>query len=62
VGYLDYAQHCGFATVQAQVRSTKAKDTARVQRTVQYVRGSPVAGEEFVDLVDAQARTDDDGR
>jgi transposase len=53
-GWLDYAQHCGFATDPARVRSPK--DKPRVERTVQYVRSSFFAGEEFVDLADAQAR------
>ena len=55
VGWLDYAQHCGFATDPARVRSPK--DKPRVERTVQYVRSNCFAGEKFVDLVDAQART-----
>jgi hypothetical protein len=55
VGWLDYAQHCGFVTDTARVRH--AKDKPRVERTVQYVRSSCWAGEEFVDLTDAQART-----
>jgi transposase len=54
VGWLDYAQHCGFATDPARVRH--AKDKPRVERTVQYVRSSFFAGEQFVDLADAQAR------
>jgi transposase len=54
-GWLDYAQHCGFVTDTARVRH--AKDKPRVERTVQYVRSSCWAGEEFVDLTDAQART-----
>jgi transposase len=55
VGWLDYAQHCGFATDPARVRCPK--DKPRVERTVQYVRSSCFAGEEFVDLTDAQNRT-----
>jgi hypothetical protein len=55
VGWLDYAQHCGFVTDTARVRH--AKDKPRVERTVQYVRSSCWAGEQFVDLADAQART-----
>jgi transposase len=47
-GWLDYAQHCGFATDPARVRH--AKDKPRVKRTVPYVRGSFFAGEQFVDL------------
>jgi hypothetical protein len=54
VGWLDYAQHCGFVTDTARVRH--AKDKPRVERTVQYVRSSLWAGEAFVDLPDAQAR------
>jgi transposase len=54
VGWLDYAQHCGFATDPARVR--RAKDKPRVERTVQYVRGNFFVGEEFVDLTDGQAR------
>lgn len=55
VGWLDYAQHCGFVTDTARVRH--AKDKPRVERAVQYVRSSCWAGETFVDLADAQART-----
>jgi hypothetical protein len=54
VGWLDYAQHCGFVTDTARVRH--AKDKPRVERTVQYVRSSCWAGETFVDLTDAQTR------
>jgi transposase len=54
VGWLDYAQHCGFVTDTTRVRH--AKDKPRVERTVQYVRSSCWAGETFVDLADAQAR------
>jgi transposase len=53
-GWLDYAQHCGFATDPARVRH--AKDKPRVERTVPYVRSNFFAGEQFVDLADAQAR------
>jgi transposase len=56
VGWLDYAQHCGFATDAARVRH--AQDKPRVERSVQYVRGNFFAGEEFVDLADAQARAE----
>ncbi len=52
-GWLDYAQHCGFVTDPARVRH--AKDKPRVERSVSYVRSSFFAGEEFVDLADAQA-------
>jgi transposase len=54
VGWLDYAQHCGFATDPARVRHPQ--DKPRVERNVQYVRGNFFAGEEFRDLADAQAR------
>jgi transposase len=54
VGWLDYAQHCGIATDPARVRH--AKDKPRVERAVQYVRNNFFAGEQFVDLADAQAR------
>jgi transposase len=56
VGWLDYTQHRGFATDAARVRSPK--DKPRVERAVQYVRGNFFAGEEFVDLADAQARAE----
>jgi transposase len=52
-GWLDYAQHCGFATDPARVRSPK--DKPRVERAVQYVRGNFFAGEHFTGLADAQA-------
>jgi hypothetical protein len=51
-GWLDYAQHCGFATDAARVRSPK--DKPRVERAVQYVRGNFFAGEHFACLTDAQ--------
>jgi transposase len=53
-GWLDYTQHCGFATDPARVRSPK--DKPRVERAVQYVRGNFFAGEHFTGLVDAQAQ------
>jgi hypothetical protein len=52
VGWLDYAQHCGFVTDTARVRSPK--DKPRVERAVQYVRSNFWAGEQFLDLSDAQ--------
>src|ERR1022692_967937 len=55
-GWLDYAQHCGFATDAARVRSPK--DKPKVERNVQYVRGNFFAGEEFAGLADAQARAE----
>ena len=51
-GWLDYAQHAGFATDPARVR--RPKDKPRVERTVQYVRGNFWAGESFTDLGQAQ--------
>lgn len=60
VGWLDYAAHCGFATDAVRVRSPK--DTPRVERAVQYVRGNFFAGEEFVGLADAQVRVEKWGR
>ena len=52
-GWLDYAQHCGFATDATRVRSPK--DKPRVERAVPYVRGNFFAGEHFTGLSDAQA-------
>jgi len=54
VGWLDYAQHAGFVTDPARVRSPK--DKPRVERAVQYVRGNFWAGETFPDLATAQER------
>jgi transposase len=54
VGWLDYAQHCGFVTDTARVRH--AKDKPRVERSVQYVRSNFWAGEQFIDLADAQTQ------
>lgn len=53
-GWLDYAQHVGFATDTARVR--RPRDKPKVERAVQYVRGNFFAGETFTDLDDAQAR------
>jgi transposase len=55
-GWLDYAQHCGFATDATRVRCPK--DKPRVERAVQYVRGNFFAGEQFAGLADAQARAE----
>jgi transposase len=52
-GWLDYAQHCGFSTDAARVRSPR--DKPRVERAVQYVRGNFFAGEDFAGLGAAQA-------
>lgn len=54
VGWLDYAQHAGFGTDPARVRSPQ--DKPKVERTVQYVRGNFWAGEAFTDLAQAQAK------
>lgn len=56
VGWLDYTQHCGFVTDATRVR--RPQDKPRVERAVQYVRGNFFAGEEFLDLADAQARAE----
>lgn len=56
VGWIEYAQARGFATDTARVRSPRDKPT--VERAVQYMRGNCFAGEEFVDLADAQARAE----
>jgi len=53
-GWLDYAQHVGFATDPARVRTPQ--DKPRVERAVQYVRGNFWAGETFLDLDQAQER------
>jgi transposase len=55
-GWLDYAQHVGFGTDPARVRSPQ--DKPRVERAVQYVRGNFWAGEAFTDLADAQSRVE----
>lgn len=55
-GWLDYAQHAGFVTDPARVRSPK--DKPRVERAVQYVRGNFWAGETFTDLAQAQERVE----
>jgi len=56
VGWLDYAQHVGFGTDPARVRSPQ--DKPRVERAVQYVRGNFWAGEAFTDLAEAQTRAE----
>ena len=53
-GWLGYAQHVGFGTDPARVRSPK--DKPKVERAVQYVRGNFWAGEEFTSLEEAQQR------
>ncbi len=53
-GFFEYAQSRGFAIDPARVRTPT--DKGRVERTVAYVRGSLFAGEEFIDLADAQRK------
>ena len=52
--FVEYAQARGFKIDPARVRSPQ--DKPRVERQVQFVRGSFFAGEHFVDLADAQRR------
>src|SRR6185437_8595026 len=47
-GWLDYAQHCGFATGPARVRSPK--DKPRVGRAIHYVQHNFFAGEHCASL------------
>src|SRR6516164_9868018 len=54
VGFFEYAQSRGFAIDPCRVRTPT--DKPRVERTVAYVRGSLFAGEEFIDLADAQRK------
>lgn len=54
--FVEYAQNRGFMIDPARVRSPQ--DKPRVERQVQFVRGSFFAGETFVDLVDAQRRVE----
>lgn len=56
VGWLEYAQARGFVTDPARV--AHPQDKPRVERMVQYVRNNFFAGEDFVDLADAQARAE----
>lgn len=56
VGWLDYAQARGFVTDPARVRSPQ--DKPRVERTIGYVQRSFFAGENFVDLDDAQTKVE----
>lgn len=50
--FVEYAQARGFHVDPARVRSPQ--DKPRVERAVQFVRGSMWAGETFIDLADAQ--------
>lgn len=52
--FVEYAQSRGFAVDPARVRTPT--DKPRVERNVGFVQSSFFAGEEFVDLADAQRR------
>lgn len=54
--FVEYAQARGFVVDPARVRSPQ--DKPRVERQVQFVRGSFFAGETFIDLADAQRRAE----
>lgn len=54
--FVEYAQSRGFVIDPARVRSPQ--DKPRVERTVPFVRQSFFAGEDFVDLADAQRRAE----
>ena len=54
--FLEYAQARGFSVDPARVR--RPQDKPRVERTVAYVRDSFFAGEDFVDLAEAQRRAE----
>ena len=54
--FVEYAQARGFKIDPARVRSPQ--DKPRVERQVQFVRGSFFAGEDFIDLADAQRRAE----
>jgi hypothetical protein len=54
--FVEYAQARGFLIDPARVRSPQ--DKPRVERQVQFVRGSFFAGEAFIDLADAQRRAE----
>ena len=54
--FLEYSQSRGFLIDAARVR--RPKDKPRVERQVPYVRRRFFAGEEFVDLPDAQRRVE----
>jgi transposase len=54
--FVEYAQSRGFVIDPARVRSPQ--DKPRVERQVQFVRGSFFAGETFIDLADAQRRAE----
>lgn len=54
--FLEYSQSRGFLIDAARVR--KPQDKPRVERQVPYVRNRFFAGEDFVDLADAQRRAE----
>jgi transposase len=54
--FVEYAQSRGFVIDPARVRSPQ--DKPRVERSVPFVRNSFFAGENFVDLADAQHRAE----
>jgi transposase len=54
--FVEYAQARGFKIDPARVRSPQ--DKPRVERQVQFVRGSFFAGETFIDLPDGQRRAE----
>jgi hypothetical protein len=54
--FIEYAQARSFRVDPARVR--RPQDKPRVERAVQFVRGSFFAGERFVDLADAQRRAE----
>jgi transposase len=54
--FIEYAQSRGFVVDPARVRTPT--DKPRVERTVHFVRNSFFAGEDFVDLADAQRRAE----
>ena len=55
--FVEYAQSRGFVIDPARVRSPQ--DKPRVERTVPFARQSFFAGEDFVDLADAQRRAEE---
>ena len=55
--FVEYAQDRGFLIDPARVRTPT--DKPRVERIVPFVRNSFFAGEEFVDLADAQRRAEE---
>jgi transposase len=55
--FVEYAQARGFMIDPARVRCPQ--DKPRVERQVQFVRGSFFAGETFIDLADAQRRAEE---